>query len=96
MEISRSPAGLPPVARDEMAERMKSARGGVTGGDPGAAEHRAAAERQAADRDAARASATQTVEAVGRTARPDLAEPSREAVAPRSPMERGARLDLRV
>jgi len=96
MEISRTPAGLPPIAREEMAERMKSARGGVAGGDPGAAERRAAAERQAADRDATRAAAVQTTEAVGRTVRPDLAEPSREAAAPRAPMERGARLDLRV
>lgn len=95
MEISRTPSGLPPVAREEMAERARHARAEVTGGDPGAADRRAAAER-AADRDAARHAAVQTTEAVGRTVRPDLAEPSREATAPRSPLERGARLDLRV
>ena len=96
MEIGRTPAGLPPAAREEMAERLKNGRGGISGGDPGTAERRAAAERAAADRDAARSAGLQTVEAVGRAVRPDMTEPARDAAAPRSPMERGARLDLRV
>lgn len=93
MEISRVPSGLPPTARDEMQQRLQNGRGGDVGGDPKSAERRAAAERAAADRPA---TPVQTTEAVGRTVRPDLTEPARDAAAMRSPMERGARLDLRV
>jgi len=93
MEISRVPSGLPPTARDEMQQRLQNGRGGDVAGDPKSAERRAAAERAAADRPA---TPVQTTEAVGRTVRPDLTEPARDAAAMRSPMERGARLDLRV
>ena len=93
MEIGRVLSGLPPSARDETMQRLQNGRGGDVGGDPKSAERRAAAERSAADRPAAR---VQTTEAVGRASRPDLAEPTRDAAAQRSPMERGGRLDLRV
>lgn len=93
MEISRVPSGLPPTARDEIQQRQQNARGGDIGGDPNSAERRAAAERAAADRVPA---AVQTSEAVGRAVRPDMAEPARDAAATRAPMERGARLDLRI
>ncbi len=93
MEISRVPSGLPPTARDEIAQRQQSGRGGDVGGDPTSAERRAAAERTAVDRAAA---ARQTAAAVDRTARPDLAEPGRDAAAMRPPPGRGAKLDLRV
>jgi hypothetical protein len=93
MEISRVPSGLPPTARDEFQQRQQNARGGDVGGDPKSAERRAAAERAAADPAPA---AVQTSEAVGRTVRPDIAEPTSESPAQRSPMERGARLDLRI
>lgn len=93
MEISRIPSGLPPGARDEISQRLQNGRGGDVGGDPKSAERRAAAERGAADR-ASRE--MQTVSAVDRTTRPDLAEPSRDSAALRPPPDRGARLDLRV
>ena len=93
MEISRVPSGLPPTARDEIQQRLQNGRGGDVGGDPKNAERRAAAERAAADQVPA---AVQTSDAVDRTVRPDMAEPGRDATALRSPLERGARLDLRV
>lgn len=93
MEISRVPSGMPPSARDELQQRLQNGRGGDVGGDPQRAERRAAAERGAADRATA---PVQSIEAVDRTVRPDMAEPAREAAALRSPMERGARLDLQV
>jgi hypothetical protein len=93
MDISRIPSGLPPSARDETMQRLQNGRGGDVGGDPKSAERRATAERAAADRAAAR---VQTTEAVGRATRPDLTEPTRDAATPRSAMERGGRLDLRV
>lgn len=95
MEIGRTPAGLPPMARDETAQRVRQGGGGTVGGDPGAERH-AAAERQATDQAASRASGQQTTEAVGRTAQPDLGEAAREAATPRASMERGARLDLKI
>jgi hypothetical protein len=88
MDISRVPSGLPPSARDETMQRLQNGRGGDFGGDPTTAERRAAADRVAAQ--------VQSTEAVGRATRPDLAEPTRDATAPRSPMERGGRLDLRI
>jgi hypothetical protein len=93
MEISRVPSGLPPTARDEIQQRLQNGRGGDVGGDPKNAERRPAAERAAADPQPA---AVQTSEAVGRAVRPDMAEPAREAASARSPLERGARLDLRI
>jgi hypothetical protein len=93
MEISRIPSGLPPTARDEIQQRLQNGRGGDVGGDPQRAERRAAAEQAAADRMAA---PVQSTEAVGRTVRPDMAEPTRDAAAQRAPTERGARLDLRI
>ena len=93
MEISRVPSGLPPTARDETQQRQQNGRGGDVGGDPKSADRRAAIERAAADRAAAQ---VQSTEAVGRTARPDMAEPTRDSAAMRDPMERGAKLDLRV
>jgi hypothetical protein len=93
MEIGRIPSGLPPSARDETMQRLQNGRGGDVGGDPKSAERRAATERAAADQAAAQ---VQSTEAVGRAARPDLAEPSRDAAAMRQSMERGAKLDLRV
>jgi hypothetical protein len=96
MEISRTPGGLPPIARDEVAQRQQNGRGGGVGGDPTSAERHEALERRAADLAAARAAAVQTTEAVGRPTRPDLAEPSHDAVAARLPAERGGRLDLRI
>jgi hypothetical protein len=93
MEISRIPSGLPPGARDELAQRARSGRGGEAGGDPTSAERRAAVEQAAAERAASR---VQTAEAVNRAARPDLAEPTRDATAQLPPSARGARLDLRV
>jgi hypothetical protein len=93
MEISRVPSGLPPSARDEVAQRARSGRGGEVGGDPTSAERRAATAQAAAERAAAR---TQTAEAVGRAERPDLAEPTRDPTAQLPPPARGARLDLRV
>jgi hypothetical protein len=96
MEISRTPGGLPPLAREEVAQRQQNARGGEVGGDPTSADRQAALEWRAADAAAARAAAVQTSEAVGRPTRPDLAEPGQDALAQRPPMERGARLDLRI
>lgn len=93
MEISRIPSGLPPGARDEVSQRLQNGRGGDFGGDPTSAERRAAVERAAADRAAAQ---VQSTEAVGRTIRPDLAEPTRDAAVTPSPMERGGKLDLKV
>ncbi len=88
MEISRIGSGLPPGARDEISQRLQNGRGGAVGGNPTSAERRAAAERQAAE--------VQTVAAVDRTARPDLAEPGRDAAVMRPPPGRGVRLDLRI
>jgi hypothetical protein len=88
MEISRIGSGLPPNARDEISQRLQNGRGGEVGGNPKSADHRAASERQAA--------AVQTVAAVGRTTRPDLAEPARDVAAMRPPPERGGRLDVRI
>jgi hypothetical protein len=88
MEISRIGSGLPPNARDEISQRLQNGRGGEVGGNPKSADHRAASERRAAE--------VQTVAAVGRTARPDLAEPARDAAAMRPPPERGGRLDVRI
>ncbi len=93
MEISRVPSGLPPSARDETMQRLQNGRGADFGGDPTSAERRASAERAATDRMAAQ---VQSTEAVGRATRPDLAEPTRDAAQPRSSIERGGRLDLRV
>ena len=96
MEISRTPSGLPPMARDEMAQRQQNVRGGEVGGDPTSADRQGALERRAADVAAARAAAVQTSEAVGRPTRPDLAEPAGDATVMRAPIERGSRLDLRI
>lgn len=96
MEISRTPGGLPPLAREEVAQRQQSGRGGEVAGDPTSADRQSALERRAADDVAARAAAVQTSEAVGRPTRPDLAEPAGDATVMRPPMERGGRLDLRI
>jgi hypothetical protein len=88
MEISRIGSGMPPGARDEISQRLQNGRGGDVGGNPRNADHRAASERQAA--------AVQTVAAVNRTTRPDLAEPARDVAAMRPPPERGGRLDVRI
>lgn len=81
MEIGRAPMSLPPTGREEISQRLKSGRSDI-GGDPAAAERRAAP--------------VQTTQAVDRTARPDMTEPSRDSTALSYYQERGTRLDLRV